>query len=232
VITVHHLENSRSHRVLWLLEELGVPYEIVRYERSRATLLAPPDLRRVHPLGRSPVITDDGTTLAESGAIVEYLLERYGDGRLVPRPGSPERLRYTYWMHYAEGSAMPLLLFKLIFDRIQAGTPGVLRPVAKLLLGRVNEAYLRPQLERHLDYMDDELRRSMWFTGEEFTAADIQMSFPLETARQRAGLDRTRPRLWAFLERILQRPAYRAALERGGPYELSAPRGREPVSRP
>jgi glutathione S-transferase len=231
VITVHHLENSRSHRVLWLLEELAVPYDVVRYERDRATLLAPAALRRVHPLGRSPVITDGGTTLAESGAIIEYLLERYGGGRLVPPAGTPERLRFTYWMHYAEGSAMPLLLLRLIFDRIEGGTPGLLRPLAKLLLAQVNDLYLRPQLERHLDYMDDELRRSMWFAGEEFTAADIHMSLPLESARQRAGLDRTRPRLWAFLERILQRPAYRAALERGGPYELSAPRDRD-VSRP
>ena len=218
--------------MLWLLEELGTPYELVRYERDRATLLAPPSLRRVHPLGRSPVITDDGTTLAESGAIIEYLLERYGNGRLIPPAGTPERLRYRFWMHYAEGSAMPLLLLKLIFDRVQAGTPGLLRPLTKVILGQVNGAYLHPQLQRHLDYMDDELRRSMWFAGEEFTAADIQMSFPVETARRRAGLDRTRPRLWAFIERILQRPAYRAALERGGPYELSASPGRDRISHP
>jgi glutathione S-transferase len=221
VITVHHLENSRAHRVLWLLEELAVPYEIVRYERNRATWLAPPSLRRIHPLGRSPVIVDDGRTLAESGAIIEYLVERYGNGRLVPPAGSPERLRYAYWLHYAEGSIMPLLLLKLIFDRIDRSVPFLMRPIAKRILGQVNDAWLLPQLELHLNYIDDELRKSMWFAGEEFTAADIQMSFPLEAARQRAGLDRTRPRLWAFLERILQRPAYRAALERGGPYELA-----------
>jgi glutathione S-transferase len=221
VITVHHLENSRSHRVLWLLEELGLPYQVVHYQRNRATLLAPPSLRRIHPLGRSPVIVDHGTTLAESGAIVEYLIQRYGNGRLIPPENSPQRARYTYWLHYAEGSAMPLLLVKLIFDRINAATPSLLRPVAKMFLGEVNRVFLEPQLELHLNYMDDELRRSMWFAGEEFTAADIQMSFPIEAARQRAGLDRTRPRLWSFLERILQRPAYRAALERGRAHELA-----------
>jgi glutathione S-transferase len=221
VITVHHLENSRSHRVLWLLEELGVSYEVVRYPRDRATLLAPASLRRIHPLGKSPVLTDDGVTLAESGAILEYLVVRYGNGRLIPPPDSSQRLRYTYWLHYAEGSLMPLLLSKLIFDRIGDAAPVLASPLVNAIRKRVVRAFLGPQLELHLDYIDDELRRSMWFAGEEFTAADIQMSFPIEAARQRAGLDHTRPRLWSFLDRILQRPAYRAALERGGPYELT-----------
>lgn len=221
MITVHHLENSRSHRVLWLLEELGVQYEVVRYERNRTTLLAPAPLRKVHPLGKSPVITDGGTTIAESGAIIEYLVGEYGSGRLIPPAGTPQRLRYTYWLHYAEGSAMPPLLLKLVFDRLGSGSPFLLRPIVNGIVGKVNAAFIRPQLELILDYMDDELRKSMWFAGEEFTAADIQMSFPLEAARQRAGLDRTRPRLWSFLERILRRPAYRAALERGGPYALA-----------
>ncbi|MGH8309306.1 MAG: glutathione S-transferase, partial [Steroidobacteraceae bacterium] len=207
----------RSHRVLWLLEELGVPYEVVRYERNRTTLLAPASLRRIHPLGKSPVITDGGTTIAESGAIIEYLVGEYGNGRLIPAAGTPQRLRYTYWLHYAEGSAMPPLLLKLVFDRVGSGSPFLLRPIVNAILAKVNAAFIRPQLELILNYMDDELRKSMWFAGEEFTAADIQMSFPLEAARQRAGLDRTRPRLWNFLERILRRPAYRAALERGGP---------------
>jgi glutathione S-transferase len=221
VITVHHLENSRAHRVLWLLEELGVSYEVVRYPRDRATLLAPASLRRIHPLGKSPVLTDDGVTLAESGAIIEYLVARYGDGRLIPPSDSSQRLRYTYWLHYAEGSLMPLLLAKLIFDRLTEAAPMLVSPLANALRKRVMRAFLGPQLELHLDYIDDELRRSMWFAGEEFTAADIQMSFPIEAARQRAGLNPTRPRLWSFLDRILQRPAYRAALERGGRYELT-----------
>ncbi|MGQ0835100.1 MAG: glutathione S-transferase [Gammaproteobacteria bacterium] len=221
MITVHHLENSRSHRILWLLEELGVPYEVVRYERNRTTLLAPASLRKVHPLGKSPVITDGGTTIAESGAIIEYLVGEYGNGRLIPAAGTPQRLRYTYWLHYAEGSAMPPLLLKLVFDRVGSGSPFLLRPIVNAILAKVNAAFIRPQLELILDYMDDELRKSMWFAGEEFTAADIQMSFPLEAARQRAGLERTRPRLWSFLERILRRPAYRAALGRGGPYALA-----------
>lgn len=221
MITVHHLENSRSHRILWLLEELGVPYEVVRYERNRTTLLAPASLRKVHPLGKSPVITEGGTTIAESGAIIEYLVGEYGNGRLVPAAGTPQRLRYTYWLHYAEGSAMPPLLLKLVFDRVGSGSPFLLRPIVNGIVAKVNAAFIRPQLELILNYMDDELGKSTWFAGEEFTAADIQMSFPLEAARQRAGLDRTRPRLWSFLERILRRPAYRAALERGGPYALA-----------
>lgn len=221
MLTVHHLENSRSHRVLWLLEELGAPYEVVRYERNRTTLLAPAALRRIHPLGKAPVVTDDGVTLAESGAIIEYLVERYGNGALIPAPGSLERLRYTYWLHYAEGSAMPPLLLKLVFDRLRvAAAPWLMRPVVNAIVGKVNAAFLRRELELHLDFMEEALRKSLWFAGEQFTAADIQMSFPLEAARSRAGLDRTRPRLWSFLERILQRPAYRAALERGGPYQL------------
>ena len=221
MITVHHLNNSRSQRVLWLLEELGVPYEVKRYERDAETMLAPPTLRAIHPLGKSPVITDDGRTLAESGAIVEYLVDRYGNGRLIPAAGSPERLRYTYWLHYAEGSAMPPLLIKLVFDRMEiAPMPFFIRPVARAISGRAKTAFIGPQIALHLDYMEGELGKSTWFAGNEFTAADIQMSFPLEAAAARAGLDASRPKLMAFLERIHARPAYQRALEKGGTYEL------------
>ena len=220
MIVVHHLNNSRSQRVLWLLEELALPYEIRHYERD-ANGLAPKSLEAVHPLGKSPVITDDGLTIAESGAILEYLVERHGGGRMAPRPGTPERLRYTYWMHYAEGSAMPPLLMKLVFDRVGNGPmPFFVKPIAKGIAAKVNSVFLGPQIRRHLDFMESSLKESPWFAGETFSAADIQMSFPIEAAQARAGLDARRPRLMDWLTRIRARPAYRRALERGGPYEL------------
>ncbi|MEH2450087.1 glutathione S-transferase family protein [Nostoc sp.] len=221
MITVHHLNNSRSQRVLWLLEELGIEYEVKRYDRNPKTMLAPASLREVHPLGKSPVITDGALTLSESGAIIEYLVERYGNGRLIPAPGTPERLRYTYWLHYAEGSAMPLLLLKLVFDQIEKGPiPFFVRPIARAIVDRVKNSFIQPQIAQHLDYQEAEIGKSTWFAGNEFTAADIQMSFPLEAAAARAGLDASRPKLMAFLDRVHTRPAYQQALERGGAYEL------------
>jgi glutathione S-transferase len=221
MVTVHHLNNSRSQRVLWLLEELGVPYEVTRYQRDPATMLAPPSLQAVHPLGKSPVVTDGDVTVAESGAIVEYLVDRYGNGRLAPRRGTPEHLRYTYWLHYAEGSAMPPLLLKLVFDRIEDGpVPFFIRPIARAISRKVKSAFIAPQITTHLDFMEAELGKRTWFVGEEFSAADIQMSFPLEAAVARGGLDASRPKLMAFLERIHARPAYVRALEVGGTYEL------------
>src|SRR5271156_6730379 len=194
MVIVHHLNNSRSQRVLWLLEELGVPYEVKRYERDARTMLAPPALLAIHPLGKSPVIVDGATTVAESGAIVEYLIDRYGNGRLRPPAGTPERLRYTYWLHYAEGSAMPPLLLKLVFDRVANGpVPWPISVVARRIAGTVTDSFIGPQLKLHLDYMEAELTTHTWFTGEEFTAADVQMSFPLEAAASRAGLNAGRP---------------------------------------
>jgi glutathione S-transferase len=221
MITVHHLNNSRSQRVLWLLEELGVEYDVKRYERDPATMLAPTALRAVHPLGKSPVITDGELTLAESGAIVEYLAGRYGDGRLVPAAGTANRLRYTYWMHYAEGSAMPPLLLQLVFSRIENGpVPLFIRPIARAIARRAKSSFIEPQIRLHLDFLEQELGRAAWFAGDDFTAADIQMSFPIEAAAARGGLDSTRPKLMAYLGRIHARPAYQRALEKGGPYEL------------
>ena len=221
MITVHHLNNSRSQRVLWLLEELGLDYEVKRYERDPKTMLAPPSLREVHPLGKSPVITDDDLTIAESGAIIEYLVERYGSGRLAPAPGTPDRLRYTYWMHYAEGSAMPPLLLKLVFDRVEKGPmPFLVKPIAKAIAQRAKRSFIEPQIGRHLDYLEGEIGRHKWFAGKTFSAADIQMSFPLEAAAARGGLNASRPQLMDFLERIHKRPAYKRALQRGGAYEL------------
>jgi glutathione S-transferase len=221
MITVHHLNNSRSQRVLWLLEELGLAYEIQRYQRDPKTLLAPPELRAVHPLGKSPVVSDGDLTLAESGAILEYLVERYGEGRLAPRAGTLPRLRYTYWMHFAEGSAMPPLLLKLIFDRLESGPmPFFARPIARGIARKVKDAMVLPNLQRQLDYMEGELGGRAWFAGPAFSTADIQMSFPLEAAAVRGGLDERRPKLWEFLRRIHARPAYQRALEKGGKYEL------------
>jgi len=221
MITVHHLNNSRSQRVLWLLEELDLEYRIVRYQRDANTMLAPPELRAVHPLGKSPVISDDETTVAESGAIIEYLIGRYGNGRFVPPPETPQRLRYTYWLHYAEGSAMPPLLLKLVFDRVEtAPVPFFIRPIARAIAGRAKSSFIEPQIALHLDYLERELAKSAWFAGNDFTAADVQMSFPLEAAAARGGLDGARPKLMAFLETIHARPAYRRAVEQGGPYEL------------
>ena len=222
MITVHHLNNSRSQRILWLLEELGCEYEIRKYQRDPKTLLAPAELRRVHPLGKSPVITNGADTIAESGAIIEYLVDTCGAGRLRPPEGTPERRRYTYWLHYAEGSAMPPLLLKLIFQRLPKGPmPFPIRPVVKAVSRRAQETFIDPQLKAHAQYWESELGKSKWFAGGEFTAADIQMSFPLEGAAARGG-GRAGPKTQAFLDRIHQRPAYRRALERGGQYELLA----------
>jgi glutathione S-transferase len=221
MIIVHHLNNSRSQRVLWLLEELGIPYEVRRYQRDAKTMLAPAELRAVHPLGKSPVIEDAGQTLAESGAIIEYLAERYGEGRLIPAAGTPERLRYRYWMHFAEGTAQPPLLLKLLFDRLDKGPmPFFVRPVARAIAQRVKAAYVQPNIERNLDFMEGELGRHEWFAGAAFSAADVQMSFPLEAAVVRGGLDARRPRLMAFLGRIHARPAYLRAIDKGGAYAL------------
>ncbi|QHG15852.1 glutathione S-transferase [Nostoc sp. ATCC 53789] len=208
MIVVHHLNNSRSQRVLWLLEELGIDYEIKFYERDQKTMLAPASLREVHPLGKSPVITDAENTVAESGAIIEYIVERYGNGQLIPPPGTPERLRYTYWLHYAEGSAMPPLVMNLVFNRFGVGDS-------------VNEGFIAPQIKLHFDYIEGELRKNTWFVGEEFTAADIQMSFPLEIVAMEAELISSRPKIQQFIERIHARPAYKRALERGGKYDFA-----------
>jgi glutathione S-transferase len=221
MLIVHHLNNSRSQRVLWLLEELGVPYEIKRYERDPETMLAPPELRAVHPLGKSPVITDDGQTFAESGAIIEYLVDKYGQGRFAPAAGTPERQRYTYWMHYAEGSAMPPLLLKLVALRIAgAPMPFFAKPIARKIASTLQSSFIDPQLKLHLGHINQELGATGWFVGNDFTAADVQMSFPLEAATARGGMEGQIPAVVDFLKRIHARPAYQRALERGGKYEL------------
>lgn len=222
MIRVHHLNNSRSQRILWLLEELGLPYEVVRYQRDAKTMLAPPELRAVHPLGKSPVITDDDITVAESGAIIEYLVERYGQGRLQPALGTPERLRYTYWLHFAEGSAMPPLLLKLVFSFLpkSPALPALMRPLVRKVSEGAQKSFIDPQILQQLNYFEAELGRHEWFAGDSFSAADIQMSFPLEAAAARGGLDKKWLKVSAFLQKIHDRPAYQRALEQGGPYQL------------
>ena len=227
MLVVHHLENSRSQRVLWLLEELGAPYEVKRYARDRKTSLAPPELTAVHPLGKSPVISDGATVVAETGAIVEYLVER-GDranGAMRPAAGTPERLRYTYWLHFAEGSAMPPLVMKLIFNRVRtAPMPFFVKPIARGIADKVMSGFVQPNIDRQLAFMESELKDRDWFAGDAFSAADVMMSFPLEAAatgsKDGGGFSASYPRLADFLARIHARPAYRRALERGGPYAL------------
>jgi len=221
MIVLHHLDNSRSQRVLWLLEELALPYELRLYKRDPQTMLAPPALRQVHPLGKSPVISDGEVTVAESGAIVEYLLDSHGNGRLRPPPGTPERRRFTYWLHFAEGSAMPPLLLKLVFDRIRgAKMPFFAKPIAKGIADKVTASFIAPNLEAQLRFMESELATRPWFAGDEFSAADVQMSFALEAAAARGGLDARYPQLQGWLQRIHARPAYQRALDKGGPFRL------------
>lgn len=217
MLTVHHLNNSRSQRVLWLLEELGTPYEIVRYERDPKTMRAPGSLRDVHPLGKSPVITDGDLTVAETGTVVEYILQTCGEGRFTGPAGPAGHWLYRHWMHYAEGSAMPPLLIKLLFGKMESDAPGFLKPFLKPVLARVNERFLGPELKAHADYWEAAVKETGWFAGDEISAADIMMSFPVETAAARIGCE-DRPALQDFLTRIHARPAYQRALERGGPY--------------
>lgn len=222
-ITLHHLENSRSQRVLWLLEELGLPYELRLYKRNPKTSLAPPELTQVHPLGKSPVITENGNTVAESGAIIDYLLDahaaRQGRSYLRPAPNTPERLRFVYWLHFAEGSAMPYLLMKLVFEKVkQAPVPFFVKPVVKGIAAKVDRTFLMPNITRQLAFIETELTTQPWFAGDEFSAADIQMSYPVEAAALRVGLGSTHPRIVDWLARIHARPAYQKALQAGGPY--------------
>lgn len=207
--------------MLWLLEELGCEYQLVKYQRDPHTLLAPPELRRIHPLGKSPVITDGARVIAESGAIIEYLLDTLGNGRLRPATGSEARLRYTYWLHYAEGSAMPPLLLKLVFQRLPKPVPALLRPIVRSLAARAQASFIDPQLQTHIAWWESELTRHPWFAGEEFTAADIQMSFPLQAAAARSGMTMGE-KVRGFLERIHVRSAYQRALAAGGEFRLPA----------
>ena len=215
VIKVHHLNNSRAQRVLWLLEELELPYELVKYERDPKTMLAPKSLQDIHPLGKSPVITDGAETLAESGAILEYLVETYGKGKLAPAPGTPGYRHYKYFLHYSEGSLMPYLLMNLVFHKVKtAKLPFFVKPIAKKIAEKVGADFIEPNLTRHFEFLDQHLAKHAWFAGDELSAADIQMSYPLEAAAER-GNEHTTQRMRDWLAKIQARPAYKRALERG-----------------
>lgn len=225
MITLHHLDNSRSQRILWMLEELGLKYEVQFHKRNKAGL-APASLKAIHPLGKSPVLVDGDLTLIESGAILEYLVDRYGSGKFKPKAGTAESLRYILWMHFAEGSAMSPLLLRLIFSKI-ANPPLplpvklIVAPIARKIAAQANKMIIEPNLRNHQAFMEQELQKSAWFAGDEFTAADVQMSFVVEASAARGGVSRdTHPKLVSFLERIHARPAYKKALEVGGPYSL------------
>lgn len=217
MITVHHLNNSRSQRVLWLLEELELPYEIKKYERDPKTMLAPKSLEEVHPLGKSPVIVDNGATIAESGAILEYIADTYGKGKLVPAAGTQAHRDCRYFMHYAEGSLMPFLLMRLITGRIRKA-PLLVRPIAKKIANTLDGGFVVPNLTRHIEFIDGELAKSSFFAGDELTGADIQMSFPMEAIAAR--MPNAPARITSFVTRIHERPAFKRALERGGPYDV------------
>lgn len=219
MIILHHLNNSRSQRILWLLEELGLQYEIKHYERNKKTMLAPPELKAIHALGKSPVITDGDLIIAESGAIIEYLIDKYGKGKMKPLAGTPEALRYTYWLHFAEGSAMTPLLFTLVFNKIDSSPmPFFAKPIMHAVSTKVRETFINPNLNNISDFIENELAKTEWFAGSEISGADIQMSFPLEAAASRSK--NLGPKTQAFLKKIHARPAYQKALELGGEFKL------------
>ena len=220
MIIVHYLENSRAHRILWLLEELELAYEVKIYKRG-SDMRAPKSLKQVHPLGKSPVIEDGGKVYAESGAIIEYLLDTYGEGKFRPEKGSDNYRRYLYWLHYAEGSAMPLLLLKLLFSRLPAQMPFFLRPMAGLISRGVSAKLIDPQLIDHVGYWEAELSKDGYFAGEMVSGADIAMSFPVEAAMSRADGAGDTKAIRRFLDAIRARPAYQRALTKGGAYIYS-----------
>ena len=216
MITVHHLDNSRSQRILWLLEELGVAYDIKPYKRAK-NLLAPPELKAIHPLGKSPVISDNGRVIAETGAIMDYVLTNYGGGRLVPQAGTEARLDYTYWMYAAEGTFMTPLLLKLVAEGMRQRTPWPVKPVAWAIAGSLEKTLVKAPLAAIFDLWAAALNKAPYFAGQAFSAADVMMSFPVEAATARAGAV-DRPEIKSWVERMHARPAYQAALKRGGPY--------------
>ncbi|PZU95279.1 MAG: glutathione S-transferase [Pseudanabaena sp.] len=221
MITIHHLNNSRSQRILWLLEELEVAYEIKFYKRDSQTMLAPQSLRDIHPLGKSPVLTDGQNTVAESGAIIEYILKNYGGDKLRPEPNTKESLLFTYWLHYAEGSAMPPLVMSLVFTEApKQPMLFLVKPIIKAFCDRFLSTFVNPQIKLHIDFLENEIKNKLWFAGQEFSAADIQLSFPLEAAAARGNLNSNHPNLLDFLKRIHSREAYQKALQKGGTYNL------------
>ncbi|MDP9103379.1 MAG: glutathione S-transferase [Pseudomonadota bacterium] len=221
MLVVHHLNNSRSQRILWLLEELGLPYEIKHYQRDAKTMLAPPELKAIHPLGKSPVVTDGDKVIAETGAIVDFIIQTYGAGRLIHADGTSDRRMYDYWLHYAEGSAMPPLLLALVFGVLPERAPFFVKAIVRGISNTAMKSFIQPQIDLHAGYWESVLDKTPWFAGQEITGADIMMSFPVEAAASRGGVDKRYPRLQAFLTRIHGHEAYKRALEKGGPYDFA-----------
>ena len=217
MIIVHHLEKSRSHRIIWLLEELKLEYQLKTYYRDPVTNLAPSELKEVHPLGKSPIITADGLVLAESGAIIDTLIDKYAQGRLKPNDKSDDMIRYQYWMHAAEGSLMPMLVLKLIFLKLETVPPWFIRPISRAISSKINSAYIMPSIKNLLSYMESELNKYDWFAGDQFTAADIQMSYGVEALCNRDEVIKNCPNLKSYFEKIQAREAYQIAIEKGGP---------------
>lgn len=222
MIVVHHLNNSRSQRVLWALEELGVPYEIKHYKRDLKTNLAPASLKKVHPLGKSPVITDGDITIAESGAIVEYLAQTYGQNNFLPEAKTEAHRQYLYWLHFAEGTLMQQLLLKLILEKtVQRSLPILVKPIAKGIMKKVMAGYVGPNITANLTLIENHLKNNEWFAGDELSGADIQMSFPLEAWAARKTADQNYPTIIAFVKRFQAREAYQKALKTGGTYDFA-----------
>ena len=226
MIKVHHLNNSRSQRILWMLEELNQEYEIIGYERDVKSLQGPESLRDVHPLGKSPVITDDSSgeqiLVAESGAIIEYLLQTYGKNSsfITPETGTQQERDYSYWLHFSEGSLMPHLLLRLIFDRVKkARVPFFVKPITKAVANKVLSEFVNPNIQRLLYFIEESLEGKKWFLGDQLSGADIQMSFPLETSVSRGLIDENYPCIKSYVERIHQLPAYQTAIKKGGKYD-------------
>ena len=220
-IVVHHLEKSRSHRVLWALEELGLAYELKTYKRDPITIRAPEELRRVHPLGKAPALEIDGKVYAESGAILDHLAETFGDDALRPMAGSDDARRYRYWLHYAEGSLMSPLLVRLIMSKVEtAPVPFFVKPIARGIVKKVEGSFTRPELERHATFIEEHLTAHPFFAGEAFSAADIQMSYPVLALVDRGKVTASQPKTRAWLETMQSRPAHTRALEQGGPVLL------------
>lgn len=220
MLTVHHLDNSRSHRIIWLLEELGVPYQIQMHKRDKVTMLAPPSLKKIHPLGKAPTLSDGDKVIVESGAIIEYILENHGEGKLAPQKEDPSYEDFRFYMHYSEGSVMPLMVMSLVFSKLgESPAPLPIRPIGKIISLAVHAKFISPQIDLHLKFLNDQVKGKKWFLGEDFSAADIQMSFPLEAGEKRAKLKKY-PHLYDLLQRMRERPAYQRAIEKGGPLNL------------
>lgn len=216
MLTLHHLEYSQSYRVLWLLEELGTDYELKRYERDKTTRLAPADYKAISPLGTSPVITDGELSLAETSAIFDYILDQHPDSELRPAPSSSARTDYLFWFHAAQGSMMPMMLMSIVFQMLETRSPGLIRPLIKLVLGKASSSMVKPRIKLLLDKAEQDLAATGWFAGDALSAADMMLSYPLESAHTKGLLKDNYPNCQAWVERIKQVPSYQSAKQKDG----------------